>query len=165
MQSKIHSEMQHVVKKDVLNFIFAGNSLFTVVNSQTGNRFTFHVTKPKEKSKEVELRQIHFVRVLTNPDIYEFIGTCFDQKFSLSKKSRFSAEAQSVRVFTWLITQLQKNALPDFIQVWHHGRCGKCGRVLTVPSSIELGIGPECIKTLTNKAMLRAKKLLELNIF
>lgn len=30
------------------------------------------------------------------------------------------------------------------LQVWHEGRCGRCGRKLTVPSSIETGLGPEC---------------------
>lgn len=155
--------MQHIVKhQDAINFIFAGNSLFTVVNTATGNRFTFHVNVPKKKTNDLE--EIHFVRVLTNPEIYEFVGTCFNRKFSLSKKSRISSEAQSVRVFTWLINGLQKNNIPDTVQIWHHGKCGKCGRLLTVPSSIELGIGPECIKTLNNKAMQRAQKLLALNI-
>ena len=28
---------------------------------------------------------------------------------------------------------------------WHEGRCGRCGRKLTVPESIEAGYGPECI--------------------
>jgi len=26
----------------------------------------------------------------------------------------------------------------------HEGKCGRCGRKLTVPLSIETGIGPEC---------------------
>jgi hypothetical protein len=26
----------------------------------------------------------------------------------------------------------------------HAGKCGRCGRKLTVPQSIETGIGPEC---------------------
>jgi hypothetical protein len=29
------------------------------------------------------------------------------------------------------------------------GRCGKCGRTLTVPSSIATGLGPECIKSIS----------------
>jgi hypothetical protein len=30
------------------------------------------------------------------------------------------------------------------LEVWHEGRCGACGRRLTVPESIERGLGPEC---------------------
>ena len=29
------------------------------------------------------------------------------------------------------------------LEVWHEGRCGKCGRKLIVPESIARGIGPE----------------------
>jgi hypothetical protein len=32
--------------------------------------------------------------------------------------------------------------------VWHEGRCGRCGRKLTVPESIESGFGPECASIL-----------------
>lgn len=35
--------------------------------------------------------------------------------------------------------------LPE-CEVWHEGRCGRCGRKLTVPESIETGIGPDCAK-------------------
>jgi hypothetical protein len=35
--------------------------------------------------------------------------------------------------------------MPDGVVIWHEGRCGRCGRRLTVPESIESGYGPECI--------------------
>jgi hypothetical protein len=31
-------------------------------------------------------------------------------------------------------------------KVHHEGTCGRCGRLLTVPESVESGIGPECAK-------------------
>jgi hypothetical protein len=34
--------------------------------------------------------------------------------------------------------------LGRLLEVWHEGRCGRCGRALTVPESVERGIGPEC---------------------
>jgi hypothetical protein len=58
-------------------------------------------------------------------------------------------------VFQYVINKLKLKNLPDFIEVWHEGKCGKCGRTLTVPSSIESGIGPECMKSLS-KADKRA---------
>lgn len=143
-----------MLNSDALNFIFAGNSLFTVVNSKTGNRFTFKVKKNKKSESEM-----HFVKVLTNPEIYEFIGTCFDKKYKHSQKSRISVEAQSVLVFNWIVKNLQQGTLPEFIEIWHEGRCGKCGRVLTVPQSIEIGIGPECLKSVNDKNLKRQIKL------
>jgi hypothetical protein len=47
--------------------------------------------------------------------------------------------------------KLKINTLPDFVEVWHEGFCGKCGKRLTVPNSIEIGIGPDCIKKLSKQ--------------
>jgi hypothetical protein len=55
---------------------------------------------------------------------------------------------------------LIKNNLPNFIEIWHEGRCGKCGRTLTVPDSIANGLGPECIKTISKSE--KRDKFLEL---
>ena len=133
---------QHTIEHSkALDFILAGKSVFTVVNSRTGNRFTFKVKKHKTDN-------VHFVSVLTNPDVYQFIGSIIDSSFKHSKKSKISVNAQSVQVFNYIFSKLQSNSLPEFIEIWHNVKCGRCGRVLTVPSSIETGFGPECIKNL-----------------
>ena len=45
----------------------------------------------------------------------------------------------------WLWTRLNARAvLPANVTVWHEGKCGACGRKLTVPDSIKSGIGPVC---------------------
>jgi hypothetical protein len=50
-----------------------------------------------------------------------------------------------------VLNKLKVGKLQDFVEVWHEGTCGKCGRALTVPSSIENGLGPECIKSLSKQ--------------
>ena len=52
------------------------------------------------------------------------------------------------------------NTLQDFVEIWHEGKCGKCGRPLTVPSSIENGLGPSCLKKLSKQE--KRDKFLEL---
>lgn len=34
--------------------------------------------------------------------------------------------------------------LPPSVEVWHEGGCCQCAHKLTVPASIELGLGPDC---------------------
>lgn len=133
---------EHIIEHSkALDFIFAGKSLFTVLNSKTGNRFTFKVKKHKTDN-------VYFVSVLTNPGFYEFIGSIISHSFKYSKKSRISVNAQSIQVFNYILSKLESNSLPEFIEIWHNGKCGRCGRQLTVPSSIETGFGPGCIKSL-----------------
>jgi len=129
---------------DALKFIFAGNSTFTFRNSKTENRFTFKVKQKKDSN-------LFFVSVLTGPDVYTYIGTVINGQFKHGKKSKISKDAQSVRVFDYVFNSLVKNSLSSLIEIWHEGRCGKCGKTLTVPKNIHLGIGPECIKSLSKQ--------------
>jgi hypothetical protein len=131
---------------DALKFMFAGNSTFTVVNTKTENRFTFKVKKSKDKDSN-----IFFVSVLTGTDTYTYLGTVIEGVYRHGKKSAVSSQAQSVKVFDYVLNKLKLGKLQDFVEVWHEGTCGKCGRALTVPSSILNGLGPECIKTLSKQ--------------
>jgi hypothetical protein len=128
--------------KEALKFMFAGKSVFTFLNTKTGNRFTYKIKQAKDSN-------LFFVSVLTNPDVYTYIGTCVEGNYKHGKKSVISTESQSVKVFDFMLSKLKTDNLPDFLELWHEGFCGKCGRRLTVPSSILNGLGPDCIKKLS----------------
>ena len=128
---------------DWRSFIKAGHAIFTIANSETGNRFTFRVTKHLEKD-------LWFVSVLRGPDNesdYTYVGAIFGHEFRLTRHSRVGEDAPSFRVFRWLHQYLESQAeLPETVGVYHEGCCGRCGRRLTVPQSIRQGFGPECIQ-------------------
>lgn len=143
--------------KDIKNFMYAGNSTFTIQNTETQNRFTYKIQVPEDKKNASPIDKVWFVKVLNgtdNENSYAFIGTLFSDKTKMSSddkiyrhsgKSRVTNQAQSVKVFQWFIKALQTNTIPSQVQFYHEGRCGRCGRKLTVPESIESGFGPECI--------------------
>jgi hypothetical protein len=132
---------QKLNNSDALRFIFAGNSIATFLNRETQNRFTYSVKKAKSSN-------LFFVSVLTGPEQYSYLGTVSGGVYKHGKKSAFS-KAQSEKVFAYVLNKLKAQSLPDQIEIWHEGKCGKCGRPLTVPASIETGIGPECFKSLS----------------
>lgn len=141
--------MQHQLPHDrVKQFILAGNALFTVRNAETGNRFTYRARVAKDDNGDAQVSGPYFVQVLTGPENtsdYTYLGTIFHgEKYFHGRKSRIGEDAQSNRVFQWFFHHLNQNSLPDAIEVWHEGRCCVCGRTLTDPESIELGIGPVC---------------------
>jgi hypothetical protein len=131
--------------RQALEFALAGNARLTLVSKKTGQRFTYRVRQPKPKDD----RPVpHFVKVLTGPDNeahYEFLGTVFKGgEYRLGHRSRITAKAPSAQAWAWFWPKLLGGTLPPQLEVWHEGRCGRCGRALTVPESIERGIGPEC---------------------
>lgn len=123
-------------------FAQAGNARLTIVSKKTGARFTYRVRRPAEDKP-------WFVQVLTGSDNesdYTFFGTIFPNgEFRHSRKSSIGPEAPSAVGFQWFWNHLAHDHLPESVEVHHEGRCGRCGRALTVPESIESGFGPECI--------------------
>src|ERR1035437_2851225 len=131
-------------------FILAGNAVFTVRNENTQNRFTFKMTRKKYQAEHEQ--PLYWVKVLTrsdnaSDDSYMFIGAFSMAKgFTHSLKSHITASATSVKVARYYLNLLFNDTLPTFIYTYHEGYCGRCGRLLTVPESIESGFGPECVK-------------------
>jgi len=134
---------QITVPAAITAFVLAGNSRFTLVNPLTGNRFTFRVRKGEGEAAP------YFVSVLTGSDNegdYSYLGCLFDDaaKFVVTGKSRISRDAPSAKAFAWFWGRQYQGRELGPVQFWHEGRCGKCGRALTVPESIETGLGPVC---------------------
>ena len=138
--------------KNAKAFIMAGNSTFTLLNTETLNRVTYKVTRLKdERNNNTDGRVPFFVKYLNGPDNssdFEFIGTIWDDdgvSYSHSRKSRVGENAPSAKGIKFLTRLIHdKKNLPEQFEIWHEGRCGRCGRKLTVPNSIESGYGPDC---------------------
>lgn len=122
-------------------YALAGDATLTVQSSRTGERFTFKIEASKPEAGRAG---VHFVSVLTgsnNEWSYTYLGTIFaDGKFRVTKRSPIAADAPSAIAFAWLA----RNFEDPRVEVWHEGVCGRCGRKLTVPESIDSGIGPTC---------------------
>lgn len=128
-------------------FVLAGHAVFTLVSLKTGARFTYKVGTPE--TPRPGAGPVHFVSVLTGPDNtsdYQFVGTIFGERdYRHSRKARITEQAPSVQAFTWFWRQLVAGAdLTGKVEIYHEGRCGRCGRALTVPESVESGYGPDC---------------------
>lgn len=143
---KGEQKMENRIRKleDQKTFLLAGNAILTVMRMDTKNRFTYRIS-------QLEQKPIYFVSVLSGPnnnEDYSYIGTLFleNREFRHTKKSKVSQEASSFKTFQYLWNKLNAEGLSELVGFFHSGKCGRCARTLTVPESIERGIGPECAK-------------------
>lgn len=124
---------------DAVAFMLAGRARFTLVSPKTGARFTYRVT-------EAERGNGWFVGLMTSSDNeggFSYMGMVRrDGLFHRTAKSRIKDSSPGMRAFVWTLARLRAGEMP--VEFWHEGRCGRCGRALTVPASIESGLGPEC---------------------
>lgn len=133
-----------------LVFMFAGNAYFTLVSQKTGTRYTYRISRAyDEVDGEKQYKNLWFVSLLTGPDNwanYSYIGLCGDGKsFRLTGKSKLPLESPPVAGFQYTLRHLLESGSTPGVEIWHAGKCGRCGRMLTVPESIACGFGPECI--------------------
>jgi hypothetical protein len=129
---------------NIRSFVLAGNATFTVRSKRTGQHLTYKVQK-KEAEGE---RPVWFAQVMTDgADGYTYLGMVgSDGKLRTTKASKFTRDSRAFTALAWTIDWLQTGLpWPAHSAEFHHaGRCGRCGRELTDPVSIERGLGPEC---------------------
>ncbi len=136
---------------DAMVFLQAGNARITLVSKRTETRYTYNI-------RESDDGRCFFVSVLYGPDNtgdYVYAGIIRDGVPRRTDKSKLFATDPRWVAFTWAYGALSRGVIPDQLEIWHEGTCGRCGRALTVPSSIASGLGPECIK----KAKIRCDGL------
>lgn len=119
------------------NYIFAGKAVFTLVSERTGKRFTYRVVRENEEKP-------FWVFVLDGPDNvsdYQYIGCVMESSLHILRAGhRGNADAPSFKALAWFLEHLGTHQA----QLFHKGKCGRCGRDLTVPQSIRSGLGPVC---------------------
>jgi Family of unknown function (DUF6011) len=123
-------------------FCLAGNATITLESLKTSAHFTYKVREKAEEGRAT----VWFVSLLSgcdNENDYRYMGIIRDGRFSLTRNSKISCDALSFRAFDYFWNRVHDED-PAQLVIHHEGRCGRCGRTLTVPSSIQSGLGPDC---------------------
>lgn len=146
---------------DVATYALAGHAKLTLTSQRTGARYTFKINQAKNRETGEPVRR-WFVSLLSGPDNeadYQYLGIIDERageaaglddgprrEFRLTAKSRYKCDSTPARAFAYFWRRVDAEQMPPEVEVRHEGTCGRCGRALTVPESIDRGIGPECSK-------------------
>lgn len=137
-------------------FVLGGKATLTIENAaawasqhNAPSHWTFKI-----KKKEVsEGKYLFFVSLLTGPENtkdYSYIGTLEPNNgvVRITAASKITADTLSFKILNRVLKLIWSNETEGItaagFEVHHSGRCGMCGRKLTVPESIKTGFGPEC---------------------
>lgn len=137
--SELANHSHQIILTEVIKaFMLAGKAIFTLKSAKTGQRYTYKVKKAKG-----DRPGLYWVSV-GSETAFTFMGALKPTGYTLARV--YSGDAKANVVFAWFVKALEQDFLPGSVEFWHEGRCGRCARLLTVPESIQAGIGPECIK-------------------
>lgn len=149
--------MSNVTKQ----FVLAGRSIFTIeipedyrAKHDLKPHYTFRVD---HKAPEGKWKETWFVKYLTGSDNtrdYSYLGLLNVENVQVrtTAKSKLNDNNLVVKLLNRTLALIWAGDVNPMTEkgfgLHHEGRCGKCGRVLTTPTSISLGIGPECLVNL-----------------
>lgn len=151
--------------------VTAGKCIFTVevppsfgltLENPPKPHYTYRIKVKKGDPDSQYPNDAYFVSLLTGPDNtrdYTYLGMLETTRIGdevgtpsgnvkLTRASKFGDDSWPVRIVRKVIARIFANdtqAIEAAGWTLHHeGRCCRCGRALTVPESVESGIGPEC---------------------
>ena len=133
-----------------LTFLRGGNAKVTLSSKKTGKHFTFTVKHGWDwKTNSRDFDTPLFVKVLTRSDnmsekSFTFIGFIPKDGDTLIAGRKGRPDAPSFKALRWALAHLVKGNIPADLEIRHEGSCSRCGRALTVPESIDTGMGPVC---------------------
>lgn len=136
----------HAVKIDpsnLKNLLFGTTTVkgasFTVKSLETGKDFTFKI----ERNEFLKNMYTH-VKVEKNYLDFYRLGT---YSKGVLKHKQEEVHTPAADAAAWILRQIEKNnmeTLREKVEVYHLGKCLRCGRSLTDAHSIETGFGPYC---------------------
>lgn len=126
------------------------NGIFTIVSGKTGEHRTFRINTVLRGN----LKGKRILGLLTGPDntsSYKGFAFVDDDRITVWRKYRGEGDWEVYAHLVYCLSR-QGQMSPDgrirveglSMSLLFQGRCCRCNRALTVPSSIESGIGPIC---------------------
>jgi hypothetical protein len=142
-------------------FVLAGNACFTIevpagTTKKDGTAADPHYTFLVERVPASDrFPEAYFIKYLSGPDNttdFLYVGKLNPTtgQVALTNKSKLPPTSFRFRLLNRVLARVwagdQEVVEKAGYGLHHEGKCGRCGRRLTVPASIKEGIGPECIK-------------------
>ncbi len=112
---------------------------FTIRSKKSGKDYTFKVSQVPFKNSNY----IH-IKVETEYLNFKYMGWYRDGKI-INKKLEVNTPAS--QAVSWFLRQMFSNNFDNLnqsVDIFHLGKCLKCGKTLTDSNSIEVGFGPVC---------------------
>ena len=130
-------------KTDLRKFLLAGEAVVTIKSLRSGEHLTLRFRHTENRAGA------YFIDALRGPDNtrdYVYVAYC-SVNGGGALRLRKVVEGSALRAhLEWFLDAVwsEEDGLFRAAEVRHAGRCGRCGRLLTTPESIDTGLGPTC---------------------
>lgn len=126
----------------IKNYIFGGHGVVTLLSDKTGVHHTYSFYAPEIRKPGDD---IMFINTLIDGSEWNYVGMYRNGKFKLTAKSKYKIDSAIVKGVAYIFKMMLADYRDESMHLLHEGICCRCGRPLTNPNSIEIGIGPTCL--------------------
>ena len=145
MKIVLDTELQMTNTASILNFILAGKSIWTLQSKATGKHYTYRCRLFDETRDKPISQKIWWIDILESGGKFEYLARLKNGEVHVKRGTAVTKPVESVDWFLRRVWHLHDDVLQQ-VNFFHANLCGRCGRTLTTPESVKLGIGPECAK-------------------
>ena len=149
------SRLGKLKQDNMIEFMISGNAEFILHSTKTNDDFRYELKSTKSNIKNNGDKTIYFVTITYGTDrIYAgtllFNDVLNEFQFSTGEKGKISADKVEIRSLLFVLNRLINKQTVQFLEMYHVGRCGHCGKALTTQEDKESGFHKKCISTLNN---------------
>lgn len=135
--------MNNIIQNQYLEkYIFAGNAYFTLTSKKTNCHYTYNIYR--KKNSPLWFVKIHDGHSHVYSGYIKKINGVY--RYYKGAAGTYTMNDNRILSLMWFIRHINDADIDTKVTLQHTGKCCKCGRKLTDPKSIELGVGPECAK-------------------
>lgn len=132
--------------KYIRTYILSGHSVFSIENIDSGNYFTYKVTRNKKVSN------MYFVNLETGlGNIYAGYFYVQGQNIDYHKGEKGNFTEDDIRIKALLYVLENFERLPKKVIVYHQGYCAVCGHILNINDEQCRGLCDSCYLSLALK--------------
>ena len=113
---------------------------FTIRSKKSGKDYTFKISQSVFKNR-------NYVHVKVETEYLNFKYMGYYKNGDIVRGNNVIVNTPASTAVSWFLRQLFNNnfkLLSDSVDIFHLGKCLKCGKTLTDANSIEVGFGPVC---------------------
>lgn len=144
LNDKFRSEL--IGSDAIRQYIFGGHGVVTLLSDVSNEHHTYSFSVPENRKPNDDTM---FIYTLVDGSNWVYVGMYRNKAFRLTAKSNYSTDTSIVKGIAYIFKlMLNPDFSDDRMHLFHEGICSRCGRPLTNPMSIRLGIGPTCMEKL-----------------
>lgn len=141
------------ITEDIRDFILGGKADFTIhqeVTERSKDAQYKYLIKAND-NKSCYFVSTEMIEGVPVPEtlyttgrnlVYQGYILAKDGSFNVGKKGIKEYNERAINGLLWVLRNADH--LPNFVHVYHHGKCSRCGRKLTDAKSLRCGMGPKC---------------------